>query len=104
MFWALELLLLVVLESVKTSSGGCSNGGVICGSRKEMVVVTLLLSNESRNLRKSGVGIDAKTTSDSASARSGARGVGGVEVYYQLLMLKLLEPIRCWLHKIGKRE
>ena len=47
-----------------------------------VVVVTLLLSNESHNLRQSGVGIDAKITSDSASASSGAGGVGGVEVYY----------------------
>lgn len=78
LFWGLELLL---LEPVKTSSGGCSNEGVICGSRNEMVVETLLyllLSNESRNFRKRGIGIDAKATSASASA---SNGVGGVEVY-----------------------
>lgn len=46
-----------------------------------MVVETLLyllLSNESRNFRKRGIGIDAKATSASASA---SNGVGGVEVY-----------------------
>lgn len=73
---------MLVLESVKSSSGGCSNGGVICGSRNKMMVMTLLymlLSNESRNFRKSGIGIDANSTSD--SARNGGGGGGGVEVY-----------------------
>lgn len=43
-----------------------------------MTLLYMVLSNESRNLRKSGIGIDANTTSD--SARNGG-GVGGVEVY-----------------------